>query len=161
MSAIKDCRAILDVEYQERVWIRQEGPEWDTFYEKSIFLGETLDVLLQEPEIAWFSEQQIHLMKYVNSLLDETEVEFADGTSRGGSNDRAPDWLKLQKAAKDLIRALSPYFLDRRVEENFKVYADGPIDVKHWMDTANNPFCGFSAAEKASLMSTFSNEASL
>ena len=94
---------ISDREYQERVWIRGEGPEVDDFDETCCnFFPEGDDVIEKYIDFG-ITESQHQVLKMFRdkfrAFSDENDLpeEFID----------APEWAEIMNSAKDVLKAFN------------------------------------------------------
>ena len=96
---INKVRDISDIQYQKRVWIRGEGPEWDDFDETvCLFLHEGNGVLEKYKDFDLTEIQYQILKKFRNAFRDfaqenHSEPEFID----------TPEWENITKMAKEVL----------------------------------------------------------
>ena len=101
LEAIRD---LADEEYQERVWVRGNGPEVDSSTEAVCRLVEDYDLatfLDEAAKNAWVSKDQI-------AALQRLDVALARHASNGGDAEDAtriqsPGWQQIRNLAKKTI----------------------------------------------------------
>ena len=101
-------RDLADVDYQERVWVRGEGPEVDSSTEAICRLIDDYDLatfLAQAAEKAWISEEQL-------AALRQLEAALAPYAGNGGGADDAttiqsPGWHKIRKLAQATLETFT------------------------------------------------------
>jgi hypothetical protein len=105
LEAIRD---LADEEYQERVWVRGNGPEVDSSTEAVCRLVEDYDLatfLDEAAKNAWVSKDQV-------AALHRLDVALARYASNGEEADDAiriqsPEWRKIRKLAKVTLEAFT------------------------------------------------------
>ena len=105
LEAIRD---LADEQYQERVWVRGNGPEVDSSTEAVCRLVEDYDLatfLDEAAKNAWVSKDQI-------AALQRLDVALARHASNGGDAEDAtriqsPGWQQIRKLAKKTIEAFT------------------------------------------------------
>jgi hypothetical protein len=101
-------RNLADEEYQERVWVRGNGPEVDSSTEAVCRLVDDYDLatfLDEAAKNAWVSKDQI-------AALQRLDVALARDASNGEDPDDAtriqsPGWKKIRKLAKATLEAFT------------------------------------------------------
>lgn len=102
-SVLDTIRGISDKEYQQRVWIRGEGPEVDDFDESCCNLFGDGDPVVENYKDFNLTEVQYQILK--NFLKDmknfsknnDFPEEFID----------SPEWNEIIEMAKDVLQAFS------------------------------------------------------
>lgn len=94
---------IADKEYQERVWIRAEGPEVDDFDETCNFFFDIGDPILESYQEYGLSENQYLLLK---KFRDEFEA-FSDDNSWPPFFIDSPEWARIMERAKEVLEAFN------------------------------------------------------
>ena len=105
---LEATRDLADEQYQERVWVRGEGPEVDSSTEAVCRLVDDYDLatfLDEAAKNAWVSKDQI-------AALQRLDVALARHASNGEDPDDAtriqsPGWKKIRKLAKATLEAFT------------------------------------------------------
>ena len=92
---------ISDKEYQERVWIRGEGPEVDDFDETVCNFFPEADGVVEKYEDFGLTEYQYHLLK---DFRDQFEA-FADDNDWPQKFINTLEWAKIMDMAKNVLQA--------------------------------------------------------
>jgi hypothetical protein len=96
----RDIFHISDKEYQQRVWIRGEGPECDNFDEVVCRYSNTMDSIFEEHEAYGISEIQLSLLKEFHKEFKKFWQEndlpqlFID----------TPEWTKITEMAQNILK---------------------------------------------------------
>ncbi len=98
-----NIKGISDVDYQKRVWIRGEGSECDDFDETVCYFFETVDSILNDYKDYEITEAQYHLLK----KFRENFESFSDKNHWPPFFINTPEWAKIMKMAKDVLRAFN------------------------------------------------------
>jgi hypothetical protein len=101
-------RDLADERYQERVWVRGEGPEVDSSTEAVCRLVDDYDLptfLAEAAKKAWLSKPQL-------TALERLDVALAHHASNRENADDAtmiqsPGWTKIRKLAKATLEAFT------------------------------------------------------
>ena len=100
-SFLETIEGISDKEYQERVWIRGEGPEVDNFDETVCHFFDDGDPILKKYKEYQITEKQyqllIHFRKEFQEFSGENDFpeEFID----------TQEWEEVMKSAKEVLLA--------------------------------------------------------
>jgi hypothetical protein len=105
---LEATRDLADEGYQERVWVRGEGPEVDSSTEAVCRLVDDYDLatfLAEAAKNAWVSKDQI-------AALQRLDVALARHAGNGEDADDAtriqsPGWQKIRKLAKATLEAFT------------------------------------------------------
>ena len=105
---LEATRDLADERYQQRVWVRGEGPEVDSSTEAVCRLVDDYDLatfLDEAAKNAWVSKDQI-------AALQRLDVALARRASNGEDADDAtriqsPGWKKIRKLAKATLEAFT------------------------------------------------------
>ena len=105
---LEATRDLADERYQQRVWVRGEGPEVDSSTEAVCRLVDDYDLatfLDEAAKNAWVSKDQI-------AALQRLDVALARHASNGEDADDAtriqsPGWKKIRKLAKATLEAFT------------------------------------------------------
>lgn len=105
---LEATRDLADERYQERVWVRGQGPEVDSSTEAVGRLVDDYDLatfLAEAAKNAWVSKDQI-------AALQRLDVALARHASNGeGADDatriQSPGWKKIRKLAKATLGAFT------------------------------------------------------
>jgi hypothetical protein len=108
MRILDATRDLADERYQERVWVRGEGPEVDSSTEAVCRMVEDYDLanfLDEAAKNAWVSKDQI-------AALQRLDVALARHAGNGEDADDAiriqsPEWRKIRKLAKATLEAFT------------------------------------------------------
>ncbi|MGB7127742.1 MAG: hypothetical protein WBD50_01460 [Candidatus Rhabdochlamydia sp.] len=108
-SCLKIIKGISDKEYQERVWIRGEGPEVDDFDETVCNFFQDGNGIIQNYKDFGITDKQYH-------LLVKFRDEFND-FCRGPALEYylpqlfidTPEWEKITEMAKEVLKAFKFY----------------------------------------------------
>ncbi len=97
---------ISDQKYQERVWIRGEGPECDDFDETVCQFFDVGDPVLEDYENFGITDSQYQLLtKFRNEFR-----AFSRGTGRNYQPEEfifGPEWGKIVEMAKVILKAFN------------------------------------------------------
>jgi hypothetical protein len=101
-------RDLADIDYQERVWVRGEGPEVDSSTEAICRLVDDYDLatfLAQAAENAWVSKDQLRVLQRLDAAHARYAItgEDADDATRIQS----PGWHKIRKLAKATLETFT------------------------------------------------------
>lgn len=151
MNLIEWCSDILDEEYQERIWIRNDGPEIGCFHECSLEVDYDLDTLIETSESQDLSPTQKSIIERFHFYIETIDVEHEDGTSRGGYQDQASDWLELKSAARLVVPELAKFLLKTKVHKIAKTFSD-ELSASRWKKIATNPLCKFTPEQTKQLI---------
>ena len=94
---------LQDREYQERVWIRGEGPEIDEFSETVNNFSDLWDIIFERYKEFGITESQHHLLvsfqREFKAFYDEHDLpqEFID----------TPEWERIMRMAKKVLEAFN------------------------------------------------------
>lgn len=102
-SFLRIISRISDIEYQERVWIRGEGPEVDDFDETVDFFFDIDDVVLQDYKNYNISEKQHQLLK---DFRDAFEA-FSDTHYHPLEFITSSEWETIRDWAKEVLQAFN------------------------------------------------------
>ena len=94
---------ISDIEYQKRIWIRGEGPEWDDFTETVCHFFDDGDPILEKYKEYGISDKQYEILK---KFRDDFEA-FSDGYSEAFEFIDTPEWAEIMEKAKDVLKAFN------------------------------------------------------
>ena len=92
---------ISDKEYQQRVWIRGEGPEAADFDETVCIFFQVGDHVVEEYKNFGLTEYQYHLLK---EFRDQFEA-FADNNNWPPKFIDTPEWARIMNMAKGVLKA--------------------------------------------------------
>lgn len=92
---------ISDKEYQQRVWIRGEGPEIDDFTETVCKFFDNSDPVLKEHKQCDLTNHQYHILK---NFSDKFRF-FSDKHSYEPSFIDSPEWNEITENAKEVLKA--------------------------------------------------------
>lgn len=100
MSLLETIEGISNKEYQQRVWIRGEGPEIDDFDETVCHFFQEGDGIIQR-----YKEFDLEKKQY--KLLNDFRYKFKDFCARNDSPIEfidTPEWENIRKKAKELLK---------------------------------------------------------
>jgi hypothetical protein len=105
---LEATRDLADERYQERVWVRGEGPKVDSSTEAICRLVDDYDLptfIDEAAKNAWLSNSQL-------TALERLEAALARHASNGEDADDAiriqnPEWRKIRKLAKATLEAFT------------------------------------------------------
>jgi hypothetical protein len=105
---IEATRDLADEGYQERVWVRGEGPEVDSSTEAVCRLVDDYDLagfVAEAAKNAWVSKEQIAALRRLDAALARyaTSGEDADDATRIES----PGWRNIRKLALTTLEAFT------------------------------------------------------
>lgn len=98
---LENICVISDKEYQERVWIRGEGPECDSFCETMNNFSGDVDPVLEDYQFYGLTEIQYSFLKRFRDQFDvfsdehNEELLFID----------SPEWHSITEMAKKVLKA--------------------------------------------------------
>ena len=103
---LEATRDLADEGYQERVWVRGEGPEVDSSTEAVCRLIDDYDLqtfLAEAAENTWISNDQLAALRRLGAALTRYAVngEDPDDATRIGS----PGWQKIRRLADATLEA--------------------------------------------------------
>lgn len=99
---LRNISHIGDEEYQRRVWIRGEGPEWDDFDESYCHFFDDGDPILKKYKEYGITDFQYELlMRLRNTLYDFASDDLT------GSFISTPEWKKIMEMAKEILVAFN------------------------------------------------------
>lgn len=94
---------ISDKSYQERIWIRGEGPECDDFTETVCFFFELGDFILNNYRAYGITDQQYyHLIKFRADF-----EKFSNRQSWAPEFIDTPEWAEIMEKAKEVLKAFN------------------------------------------------------
>ena len=94
---------IADKEYQKRVWIRAEGPEWDDFDETCCHFFQEGDGVLEKYKAFGITENQYYILKNFRDVFrafsneNDLPQEFID----------TPEWTRITEMATEVLKAFN------------------------------------------------------
>ncbi len=96
---------ISDKEYQRRIWIRGEGPEWDDFDETCCcFFGDLdIDSVLENHKDFWMTDVQYEVLK---KFRDEFR-KFSDDNNLPQLFIDTPEWTTITLLAKKVLEVFN------------------------------------------------------
>ena len=94
---------ISDKSYQERVWIRGEGPEFDDFTETVCFFFEIGDYILSDYKSYGITTQQYAHLKEFRDIFEQ----FSDQQSWAPEFIDSPEWAQIMERAKEVLKAFN------------------------------------------------------
>jgi hypothetical protein len=105
---LEATRDLADEAYQERVWVRGEGPEVDSSTEAICRLVDDYDLagfVAEAATNAWVSKDQIAALQRLNAKL----AQYAAGDQGGQDPARivTPEWQKIRKLAKATLETFT------------------------------------------------------
>lgn len=99
-SFLRTIDTISDIEYQERVWIRGEGPEVDDFGETVCHFFDDGDPIFEYYEAYGISKNQYKLLLKFRDAFRF----FSDKNYHPFEFINTPEWEKIISMAKELLR---------------------------------------------------------
>ena len=93
-------RDLADERYQQRVWVRGEGPEVDSSTEALIRLLDDYDLaafIAEAAEKAWISNEQLAALRRLDAAL--ARYASRDGGGDDAARIASPDWHRMRKLA--------------------------------------------------------------
>jgi hypothetical protein len=113
-------RALGDAPYQERVWVRGEGPEVDSS-------AEAISALLDDYDLAgllsasrrkrWLSKDQLSTLQAFETAVSDCLTRDDDRTS-DSVRIATPECLALQQLARRTLEAFAPHQVSARLERD-------------------------------------------
>ena len=94
-------RDLADERYQERVWVRGEGPEVDSSTEALIRLIDDYDLaafIAEAAKKAWVSNEQLAALRSLDAALARYAADDQGGDDAARTATR--EWLLMRKIAK-------------------------------------------------------------
>jgi hypothetical protein len=100
---LETISGIADREYQERVWIRGEGPECDDYTESICHFFDDGDPIISDYREYAITERQLSLLVNLRKTVQDfnSNIRFALGADFLGS----PEWAKITLMAKEVLQA--------------------------------------------------------
>ncbi len=92
-----------DIEYQIRVWIKNEGPECQAFDDAVCDFFDIEDPILEDYKNFGISEIQYSLLK---NFRDKFRA-FSNENDRPFEFIETPEWVKIMQSAKEVLRAFN------------------------------------------------------
>jgi hypothetical protein len=105
---LEATRDLADEAYQERVWVRGEGPEVDSSPEAICRLVDDYDFatfLDEAAKNAWVSQDQLAALQRLDAALAHYAGNGEDGDD--ATRIRSPGWRKIRKIAKATLEAFT------------------------------------------------------
>lgn len=100
LSVLETIEGISNKEYQERVWIRGEGPECDDFDETCCnFFGDG-DPMLENYKDFKITESQYHILKKFRDKFRS----FSDENDWPPKFINTPEWGEITEMAKEILQ---------------------------------------------------------
>lgn len=102
---LKNISHFSNREYQERVWVRAEGPECYDIDEAVLDFLEYGEIILSNPKQFNLSEKQFKLLKQFYELMDD----FFDDVLYSPINQILSDsrWIKIMEMAKEVLNVFN------------------------------------------------------
>jgi hypothetical protein len=103
---LEATRDLADERYQERVWVRDEGPEVDSSTEAVCRLVDDYDLrafLDEAAERAWVSSEQLAALRKLHAALARCAGNGED--TDDASTIQSPAWQKIRKACQGAARS--------------------------------------------------------
>jgi hypothetical protein len=94
---------ISDLEYQQRVWLRGEGPEVDDFDETVDFFFDLGDPILKDYKDYGISKEQYQLLKEFRGIFEA----FADTHFHPLEFITSSEWETIRDRAKEVLKAFN------------------------------------------------------
>ncbi len=116
MSVLETIRGISDKKYQERVWIRGEGPEVDDFDETCCnFFGDGEPLLESYKDFGLTESQYFVLEKFRDKFRS-----FSDGHYHPLEFIETPEWAEIMNLAKEVLKLFNyPRQIDNQMLAGF------------------------------------------
>jgi hypothetical protein len=99
-------RNLADERYQERVWVRGEGPEVDSSTEALIRLMDDYDLatfIAEAADKAWISNEQLAALRRLDAALARYAADDQGGDD--AARIASPEWRKTRKLAKATLES--------------------------------------------------------
>lgn len=102
-SHLETIFGIADQEYQERVWIRGEGPEVDDYTESMCHFFDDGDPIISNYKDYAITEEQLSLMLKLRAAIRDfdSNIRF----ELGFDFIHSPEWSKITLMAKEVLHA--------------------------------------------------------
>lgn len=113
---LQQIASTADREYQKRVWIRGEGPEFDDFDETVCHFFQEGDAILENYKDFGISRNQYHLLKKFRNEFDS----FVTGSMSEYPPEKfidTPEWEKIMGMAKEVLKVFN---YDKESKHNSK-----------------------------------------
>jgi hypothetical protein len=101
-------RDLADAGYQERVWVRGEGPEVDSSTEALSRLIDDYDLasfLAEAAEKGWISNEQLAALRRLDAVLARYAINGENANDAGMI--QSPGWQKIRKLATATLEAFT------------------------------------------------------
>src|SRR5882672_4766193 len=102
-SFLETIGGIADIEYQERVWLRGEGPEVDDYTETVCFFFDLGDPMLKEYKNFGISEDQYQTLKKFRDAFRT----FVDTHYHPLEFITSSEWETIMTMAKEVLKAFN------------------------------------------------------
>jgi hypothetical protein len=105
---LEATRDLADERYQERVWVRGEGPEVDSSTEAVCRLVDDYDLatfLAEAARNAWISKDQIAALQRLDAALARHASNGED--AEDATSLQSPGWKTIRKLAKATLEAFT------------------------------------------------------
>ena len=103
LSTLNNINGISDKNYQRRVWINNEGPEWDDFVETVCHFFPDVDGILEHYREFGLTEEQYYSLK---NFRDKFEL-FSNENDFPELFIDTPEWDEITKMAKEVLKAFN------------------------------------------------------
>lgn len=100
---LKTIEGISDKKYQERVWIKGEGPEFDDFTETVCMFFERGDYILSDYKAYGIRDEQYNQLQKFRYAFEQ----FSKNKSWAPEFVDSPEWAEIMKMAKDVLNAFN------------------------------------------------------
>jgi hypothetical protein len=104
---LEATRDLADERYQERVWVRGEGPEVDSSTEAICRLVDDCDLptfLAEAAKKAWLSKSQLTALERLDAALDRHASNGED--AEDAIRIQSPEWRKIRKLCQGNARSV-------------------------------------------------------
>ncbi|MCH9621388.1 MAG: hypothetical protein S4CHLAM20_08080 [Chlamydiia bacterium] len=104
-SFLETVEGISDKTYQERVWVRGEGPEIDCYYETVNFFFDLGEGLFKNHKVYGISDDQYELLIKFRNKFDEfyRTQDYYDQEDLVNSD----EWQQIIEMAKEVLKAFN------------------------------------------------------
>ena len=140
LEAIRD---LADEHYQQRVWVRGEGPEVDSSTEAICRLVDDYDLtsfVAEAATNAWVSKDQIAALQRLDTAL----ARYAAGDQSGQDAARiaTPEWQKIRKLAKATLETFTTRPEARRWAAGPQAWEEEGYRIRNAGVAGSNPAAG-------------------
>jgi hypothetical protein len=100
---LRNIASISDKNYQERIWIRGEGPEYDDFDETCCHFFDDGDPILENYKDYSISNDQYEILKKLRAKFDL----FSEQNTWPAEFINTPEWTEITLMAKEVLKAFN------------------------------------------------------